>query len=515
MGVNDKTANYALEMRRISKEFPGVRALDDVTLRVRRGTIHALLGENGAGKSTLMKILDGVYPVGSYSGDVLLDGKPVQFRSPHDARLKGIGYVPQEIQVLESLSVAENMFVGHWTEGRGIRVRFGDLYRRAERLLHECGIRLDPRVPVAVLNASQRQLVMIARALSIRPSLLVLDEATASLTVDETGLLFSVVRHLRERGVTALFITHRLAEVFELADAATVLRDGKWVADFDRGRFDQNDIVSAMVGRKIEAFYPSRQSVPGSNEVLRVENLTVPHPHIAGKSVVEDVSFTLRQGEILGLGGLVGSGRSETVNAIYGRMEHTGRVVVDGQTVRIRTPRHARDHGIGLLPEERKREGLLFNFAIRENVTLHSLQAVSRCQVISRQRENAAADACRQRLSIRAGSVDVPVMNLSGGNQQKVVLSKVLMPSPKVLLLDEPTKGVDVGAKAEIYKLIMSLADQGIGIVVISSDLPELLALCDRIVVLARGRVTGEFAKSEANEQRVMLAATGLERKDG
>jgi ABC-type sugar transport system ATPase subunit len=508
--VND--TDCALEMRNISKDFPGVRALDGVTLRVRRGTVHALLGENGAGKSTLVKILDGVYPNGSFTGDILMDGKPVQFRSPHDARAKGIGYVPQEIQVLDSLTVAENIYVGNWNEGRGCVVNFGGLYRRAEALLSECGIRLDSRTPVDLLNASHRQLVMIARALATRPSILILDEATACLTMDETNLLFDVVRHLRDRGVTILFITHRLAEVFEIADRATVLRDGKWVADFERGKFDQNDIVSGMVGRKIENYYPSRQSAPGTEEVLRVENLTIPHPHIAGKSVVENVCFTLRKGEILGLGGLVGSGRSETVSAVYGRMKHSGKIFMEGRPLRIRRPRDARDNGIGLLPEERKREGLLFNFAIRENITLNSLPAVSLCQVISRKRENDASEGFRQQLSIRAASVDVPVMNLSGGNQQKVVLGKVLMPHPKVLLLDEPTKGVDVGAKAEIYKLIVALADQGIGIVVISSDLPELLALCDRFIVLARGRVADEFPKTEASEQRVMLAATGVAR---
>lgn len=504
--------DYALEMRGITKEFPGVRAVDAVTLRVRPGTVHALLGENGAGKSTLVKVLDGVYPVGSFSGEIVLAGKPVQFKSPHDARAQGIGYVPQEIQVLDNLTVAENIFVGVWNHDGRPLVRFRDLYRRAEALLAECHIRLDARALVTVLNASQRQLVMIARALALRPSLLVLDEATACLTLDETRLLFDVVKHLRERGVTILFITHRLAEVFEIAGHATVMRDGKWVAEFARDRFDEHEIVSAMVGRKIETFYPRREAAPREAEVLRVERLTVPHPHVAGKFVVDDVSFILRQGEILGLAGLVGSGRSETVNAIYGRMEHTGQIFVAGQPVRIQRPRDARASGIGLVPEERKREGLLFNFAIRENLTLHSLRAVADGPLLRRAKETAAAEAYRQRFAIRAGSVNVPVMNLSGGNQQKVVLGKVLMPHPKVLLLDEPTKGVDVGAKFEIYKLILALADEGIGVVMISSDLPELLALCDRFLVLARGQLADEFPKSEATEQRVMLAATGVAR---
>jgi ABC-type sugar transport system ATPase subunit len=501
--------DYALEMRNIGKDFPGVRALNDVSLRVRRGMIHALLGENGAGKSTLMKILDGLYPAGSFTGEIELAGQPVQFRSPHDARVKGIGYVPQEIQVIENLSVAENIFVGNWTEGCQAVVDFRRLYARAQRLLDECRISLDAQAAVVTLNASHRQLVMIARALALKPSVLILDEATASLTREETRLLFDVLRHLRETGVTCLFITHRLAEVHELADCATVLRDGAVAAEFERAQFDENAIVAAMVGRTLTSFYPVRAPFGGSEEVLRVENLTVPHPHLAGKSVVENVSFSLRRGEILGLGGLVGAGRSEVVNAIYGRIGHGGRTFIAGRQVRIRKPREARDCGIGLLPEERKREGLLFNFAIRENITLQSLGTMSRAGVLSRSRENRAAGGFKERLSIRAPSVGVSVTALSGGNQQKVVLGKVLMPNPKVLLLDEPTKGVDVGAKAEIYKLMMGLADAGIGIVVISSELPEMLALCDRILVLARGRVTDEFTKADANEQRYMLAATG------
>lgn len=500
---------YALEMQNIGKEFPGVRALSDVSLRVRRGTIHALLGENGAGKSTLMKILDGIYPAGSFTGEIQLSGKLVHFRSPHDARVKGIGYVPQEIQVLENLTVAENIFLGNWTAGRRVVVDFPRLYERAQRLLDEYRINLDAQATVVTLNASQRQLVMIAGALALQPSVLILDESTACLTLEETRLLFDVLRHLQKTGVTCLFITHRLAEVHELADCATILRDGAVVAEFERAQFDESAIVAAMVGRTLTSYYPHRQTFAGTEEVLRVENLTVPHPHLAGKSVVENVSFSLRRGEILGLGGLVGAGRSEVVNALYGRIAHRGNTFVTGRQVTIRKPREARDCGIGLLPEERKREGLLFNFAIRENITLNSLTAVSRLGVLSRSHEDRAAGNFKERLSIRAMTVDVPVGNLSGGNQQKVVLGKVLMPNPKVLLLDEPTKGVDVGAKAEIYKLMFELADAGIGMVVISSELPELLALSDRILVLARGRVADEFTKADANEQRYMLAATG------
>jgi ABC-type sugar transport system ATPase subunit len=498
-----------LDMSQITKDFPGVRALSDVSLRVKRGHVHALVGENGAGKSTLMKILDGVYPSGTYRGTIRLDGVPVELHSPHDAKRKGIGYVPQEITVIEALTVAENVFVGNLTEGRGVVVRFRDLYVRAGQFLRERNIDLDPRKPVSSLPASRRQLVMIARALATRPWILILDEPTSSLTLGETNALFRIVRHLQREGVTTLLITHKLAEIFELADRVTVLRDGAVVANFDRGAFTEADVVTAMVGRKIENFYPTRTVPIGTGEVLRVEGLTVPHPHIARKNVVDGVGFSLRRGEILGLAGLVGAGRSEVVNALYGRLPHGGRVFVGGREVRIRSPRDAKANGIGLLTEERKQDGLLFNFAIRENITIGSLGAVSRLRVLSRRRENRCAQEYMRRLAIRAPSVKTMVANLSGGNQQKVVLAKVLLPNPRVLLLDEPTKGVDVGAKYEIYKLMMELVAQGISLVVISSELPELLALCDRLVVLAGGKVTGRFMKDEATEERVMLAATG------
>ncbi|MBM3847604.1 MAG: sugar ABC transporter ATP-binding protein [Verrucomicrobia bacterium] len=496
-------------MQSISKSFPGVRALSQVSFRVEHSHIHALIGENGAGKSTLMKILDGVYPAGNFEGQILLDGKPVMFRSPFDARRQGIGYVPQEISVLEKLTVAENIFVGLWTEKGGTVVGFKRLFARAKELLDSIRVQLDPHRTVATLNASQRQLVMIARALATKPSVLILDEATACLTLDETKNLFGVVRHLRDQGLTTIFITHKMNELFEIADRATVLRDGAVVAEFDRSEFDQHTIVAAMVGRKIENFYPTRDSAIGDEEVLRVENLTVPHPHLARRNVVDGVSFAVRRGEILGFGGLVGSGRSETVNALYGRVEHTGRVYVEGREVRVATPQDAKAHGLGLLTEDRKLDGLLFNFAIRENMTLHDLPEVSHLRVLDRSRETEVADRYLKRLSIRAPSVETMVGNLSGGNQQKVVLAKVLFPKPRVLFLDEPTKGVDVGAKNEIYKLMMELAGQGIALVVISSDLPELLALCDRFIVLARGRVVDEFSKAEASDQRLMLAATG------
>jgi ABC-type sugar transport system ATPase subunit len=500
--------DYVLEMRHITKDFPGVRALKAVSIQVRRGEIHGLIGENGAGKSTLMKILDGVYPANTYQGEIVLGGAAVRLRSPHDARMRGIGFVPQEISVIEGLSVGENIFVGHLKEGRGLVVSFRDLHARAERFLRERNIGLDPRQPASSLTASQRELVMIARALSTNPSVLILDEPTSSLTADEIDNLFCILRHLQQQGVTCLFITHRLSEVFEIADRVTVLRDGAVAAHFERGAFRPPEVIAAMVGRKIENLYPVRDFEIGEQEVLRVEDLSVPHPQRARRNVVEGVSFSVRRGEILGIAGLVGSGRSEVVNALYGRLPHRGRIFIEGEEVRITCPADAKARGLALLTEDRKRDGLLFNLAIRENVTINRLDAVSRLQILDRRRENQYAHEYMQALAIRAPSIATMVANLSGGNQQKVVLAKVLLAKPKVLLLDEPTKGVDVGARHEIYRIMLELVRQGIALVVISSELPELLALCDRFIVLAEGKVRDEFTRAEASEHRVMLAAT-------
>jgi ABC-type sugar transport system ATPase subunit len=501
--------DYAIEMEGISKDFGPVRALYDVTLRARRGHIHALVGENGAGKSTLMKILDGVYPTGSYRGKLRVDGQRVELRSPHDAKRKRIGYVPQEISVIEPLSVAENIFVGHFGRGRVWWVSRRELNSRARQFLRERHIDLDPDMPVAYLAASQRQLVMIARALAVDPSVLILDEATACLTERETGFLFELVLRLRAQGLTCIFVSHKLREVEELADDLTVLRDGAVVAEFERGRFSRQDVVLAMVGRRLDNLAPTRDPPADTDEALRVEQLTAPHPRLAGRNVVENVSFSVRRGEILGLAGLVGSGRSDVLNAIYGRLPHRGRLFVKGCSRRIRTPRQAHRAGIGLLTEDRKQDGLLFNLAVRENITIGSLGSVSCRGIMDRRAETRHAEELVRQLSIRAPAVTTPVTALSGGNQQKVILARLLLAKPRILLLDEPTKGVDVAAKAEIYQILFRLVREGMAIILVSSELTELMSLCDRILVLSRGRVADEMRREAASEGRIMLAATG------
>jgi ribose transport system ATP-binding protein/D-xylose transport system ATP-binding protein len=488
----------------VTKRFGGVRALRGVDLRVRSGDIHALIGHNGAGKSTLIKILNGVHPAGSYGGVIRVDGEVAEFRSPADARARGVGYVPQETQVLEALSVAENVFVGQTAlERRGL-VRFRELYAQAARLLEEFQVPLDARAPVSSLSAAQRQLVMVARALALRPSVLMLDEPTTSLSGREADRLFDVMRSLHARGVTMIFITHRLPEAIGICDRASVLRDGAVVADFDRSELRESDLVSAMVGRKVELFYPTRRRSPGEQEVLRAEHLSVPHP-TGAVDLIRDVSLSVRRGEILGLAGLVGSGRTELLSAIYGRLRHHGRLVVDGREVTVSRPADARRAGVAMLTEDRRREGLLFNFTAGENMTIGNL---GRRLVVDRRADARRAQAFVDSLRILTPSLGADVDHLSGGTQQKLLLARVLMGEPKVLLLDEPTKGVDVETKHEIYRLVVDLADSGVAIVLVSSEIEELLGLSDRCLVLADGVIVDEFRRGEGSEARVVQATT-------
>lgn len=500
---------YALEMRNITKDFPGVRALRNASLQVGAGEIHCLLGENGAGKSTLMRILNGVHPVGTYTGEVRVRGQTVEFRSPREARLNGIGFVPQEITVIEHLNVAENIFVGDSRAGGTFFFRPARVRRRAAEFLHLWGIALDPACQVSTLNAGERQLVMIARALSQEPSVLILDEPTSALTATETENLFTLLRRLKHNGASILFISHKLDELSAIGDRVTVLRDGAVVAAFTQGDFQHDDLIAAMAGRRIETLFPPREAGTDNEEVLRVEDLSLPHPRRRHRQLLAGIRFSVRRGEILGVAGVIGSGRSELLNALYGRIPYRGRIFVEGREVRLDNPAVARQAGIGLVVEERKHEGLLFNLSLRENISLNHLSAVSRGGLLSRSAETAQARECMRRLGIQAPSATTPVGNLSGGNQQKVLLARALLAQPRVLLLNEPTKGIDVGAKHEIYQLLRDLTRQGMALVLVSSELPELLGLCDRFIVLARGGLTDSFDRTEASEHRLLRAATG------
>ncbi|MDW5593579.1 sugar ABC transporter ATP-binding protein [Conexibacter stalactiti] len=498
---------HVLETERLGKKFAGVPALSDVDLVLHAGEIHALVGHNGAGKSTLVKILTGVHPSGSYTGTVRVDGAPVAFASPAAARDQGVAYVPQEIQVVEQLSVAENLFVGQTGLETAPRVSFRELRRRAGELLGRLEIPLDPRAPVAALSATQRQLVMIARALTTDPRVLILDEPTASLAGTETERLFAVLDRLRAAGTTMVFITHRIPEVMRMCDRATVLRDGRKVAEIARADFSERGIVAAMVGREVDHLYPTRSSRHGEQETLRLDHVSVPHP-TRPRDVLRDVSFTARRGEIVGIAGVVGAGRTELLSAIYGALPHTGTIAVEGEPQRLKSPADARRAGISMLTEDRKGTGLLFNFALRENITAGNLSGLSRGGWVDRSGEQQAALGFIRSLRIKAPSPSSDVAHLSGGNQQKILLARVLMNAPKIMLLDEPTKGVDVETRQEIYRLILDLADRGVTLLVVSSEIAELVGLCDRCLVLADGAIVDEFRRGEGSEARVIEATT-------
>lgn len=506
--VPSAVPSVALDVRDLAKSFPGVQALKQVSFRAGRGQVHGLLGANGAGKSTLIKILNGVYPHGSYSGTITMGGEPVAFRSSHDALRKGIGYVPQELSVIEHLTVAENLFVGRLAE-KGVVVSARQIRQRAEKLLRRWSIPLDPSRHVAGLRAGARQLLMIARALAVEPKLLVLDEPTSSLTGDETERLFRIVSSLTSAGVTVILITHRMAEVFELCEAATVLRNGMSIATYSRDEFDEEQLIEDMVGRRLDNLFPDRREAPSTDELLRVEHLSMRNPTSPEKYLLKDISFNLDRGEVLGIAGLMGAGRTELLNAIFGRLPHTGNVYLDGRRVKIDNPRDAKQAGIDLLTEDRKNEGMLFNLDVGRNISIGNLAGISSNGWLQTARESRAVQRLISQLHIKSPSPRTMVDTLSGGNQQKIMLARVLMTSPKVILLDEPTKGVDVSTKQEIYRIILSLAESGVGIIMVSSEFQELIGVCDRILVLADRRFVGQFAGEGVTEQSLVAAAVG------
>jgi ABC-type sugar transport system ATPase subunit len=503
-------SDVVLRMKGITKRFYAVTALRGVDLDLRRGEVHALVGENGAGKSTLMKILSGSYPAGSYEGQVEIEGRPVAFASTYDAEQAGIEMIYQEISLNPELSVAENIFLGKLPRRRlSWFIDWQRTHALAREALAQVGLEVAAAQAVRLMSTSQQQMISIAKALYRQPRILVLDEPTSALTDRETETLMRILQGLRAQGLSCIYISHKLEEVFSIADRITVLRDGSVISTTPRREVVAARVVEDMVGRKLETMYPKAR-VPLGAELFRVEGLTVPS-RIPGKNVVTDLGFSLRAGEILGLGGLVGSGRSEVLNAIFGSYRRTaGRFFLDGRPVALSGPRDAIRCRMGLLTEDRRASGFVGTMSIRENVSLASFRKIFGPLFIRRKTERREVQELSGQLNIKTPSIETNVLNLSGGNQQKVVLAKWLMTDVRILFLDEPTRGIDVGAKVEVYNLMTELARKGVAIVMISSELPELLAMCDRFIVLYGGAIRGSFQREQITEHKFMSAATGV-----
>ena len=499
-------SEYILEARNIVKRFPGVMALKDVSLSVKKGEVLGLIGENGAGKSTLLKVINGVYPYGSYEGELLLNGQTAKFKNPTSALKGGIGFVPQEINVMEELTVAENIYVGHLNENKKGIVSVSSVIKRAAEFLRENKFNLDASARVNTLSIGQKQLLMVAKALSWEPNIMILDEPTTALSQADVENLFEIIENLRKKNRSIIFVTHKLAEIFKITDRVTILRDGSVITTYDRENYDEKKIIMGMVGRELTTLYPKRNAKIGK-EVLRVEGLTVPDRRIAGKNVVENVSFNLKRGECLGIVGLVGAGRTETVTAIFGGYpDSTGKIFIGGKEVHIKNEAQAIRLGLNMLTEDRKENGLLLLNDIKFNIVVSDLKKIMKGGVVSKKLEKSAADAFMKSLRIKAPSSSAMAVNLSGGNQQKVVLAKALHSDPEILILDEPTKGVDVGAKQEIYEIMNELLEKGMSIIMISSELPELLGMCDRFIIMANGKLVGEAGVEDATQESLMSA---------
>ncbi len=489
-----------LTMQGISKSFPGVQALRDVSLEVRAGEVHALVGENGAGKSTLIRILGGIHA--RDAGEIQLRGHAVNIASPVQARALGISLIHQELNQVPALSVAENIFLGREPRRGPGFVNWPMMYAKADQLLHELGLAIPARRQLRTLTVAEQQLVEIAKALAVEAALLIMDEPTAALTVEETERLFQFIRDLRMRRVGIIYITHRLEEVFRIADRVSVLRDGHYVGTYAIGELTQDDVIRLMVGRDLTEKYP-KASVPVGAPILEVRGVSV-------RGVFTDVSFTVHRGEILGIAGLIGSGKTELAHALFGAIPlDAGEILLDGHAVVIRSPSVAIEHGIGLAPEDRKRLGLVLGMSVRENITLPLLPRLNVVGFIRKQRELELVRQAIADLDMAVTSPDQPVRTLSGGTQQKTVVAKWLQTHPHVLLLSEPTRGIDVGAKVEIYRLMGELARQGVGIVMVSSELPEILGMSDRILVMHEGRITGEFLRAQATQEAILASASG------
>lgn len=489
-----------LSMKGISKSFPGVRALEEVDFDLFAGEVHGLVGENGAGKSTLMKILSGVYI--QDKGEIALNGQPVVMSYPSDAQALGISPVHQELNLEPYLSAAENIFLGHQPRGRFGLIDYKKMYKEAQELLDNLGVEVPPKRQVAELAVAQRQMVSIAHAISSDARIVILDEPTAPLTERESEMLFAIVRRLKDNGIGVIFISHRLEEVFEIADRITVLRDGRLISTLPTEETNLSQVISMMIGQSVSDLF-HKEIVPIGDPILHVR-------HLFRQGLLEDISFSLRKGEILGIFGLAGAGRTDLARILFGAERYdSGEIILDGIKIKAKTPNSAIRHGLGLVPEDRRQQGLVVQHSVKANITLPKLPDLTFLGIINPQSETKLAQEFSERLNVRTPTLNQQVMYLSGGNQQRVVIAKWLAMAPKVLVLDEPTKGIDIGAKASIHSLMCETAKGGVGIIMISSELPEVIAMSDRVLVMHRGKITGEFSREEATEEKLMRTATG------
>jgi putative multiple sugar transport system ATP-binding protein len=504
-------ANHILEMRNITKTFPGVKALQDVNLEVTRGEVHAICGENGAGKSTLMKVLSGVYPHGTYTGDIVFEGEVVEFKDIRDSERSGIVIIHQELALSPFLSIAENIFLGNEQANRGF-IDWNKTNLEAAKLLARVGLRDNPITKISDIGVGKQQLVEIAKALSKEVKLLILDEPTAALNDEDSAHLLDLIRHLKEQGITSIIISHKLNEIKSIADSVTIIRDGRTIETLDlkRDEISEDRIIKGMVGRDLQSRYPDRD-VPIGEEVLRIEDWTVHHPLEHSRKVVDSANLNVRAGEVVGIAGLMGAGRTELAMSVFGHsygVNISGRLYKYGKEIKARSVGEAIQHGIAYATEDRKRYGLNLIDDIKRNISGAALNKLAKRGWVDANREYVVANDYRKSMNIKAPSVGAITGKLSGGNQQKVVLSKWMFSGPDVLILDEPTRGIDVGAKYEIYTIINKLAAEGKAVIVISSELPELLGICDRIYALSAGRITGQLPISEATPESLMIYMT-------
>jgi len=500
-----------LEMHSITKTFPGVKALQDVSLEVERGEVHAICGENGAGKSTLMKVLSGVYPHGSYEGEIIFEGEPVTFRDIRDSEKSGIVIIHQELALSPFLSIAENIFLGNEI-ARGGFIDWDKTNLEAAKLLARVGLSDDPTTKIIDIGVGKQQLVEIAKALSKEVKLLILDEPTAALNDEDSAHLLDLIKHLKGQGITSIIISHKLNEIKAIADKVTIIRDGRAIETLDmrKDEVSENRIIKGMVGRDLEHRYPDRTPKIGE-EIFRIEDWTVHHPTEHDRVVIHRATLTARAGEVVGIAGLMGAGRTELAMSVFGRSYGSGisgRVLMHGKEIKVRTVSDAIKNGIAYATEDRKRYGLNLIEDIKRNISAASLGKLAKRGWVDGNKEHLVATEYRKSMNIKAPSVDALTGKLSGGNQQKVVLSKWMFSDPDVLILDEPTRGIDVGAKYEIYTIINRLASEGKAIIVISSELPELLGISDRIYALSEGHITGEMDIADATPEALMQYMT-------